>query len=724
MQRPLVIVLLLSLPPTVAAADAPPVSFKHDVIAALTKQGCNAGSCHGSPSGKGGFSLSMLGYDPDSDLTALVRSGWSRRVNLIEPEASLLLRKPTMQIAHGGGQKLRKTDVAYAVLRRWIAAGAKADRKDLPALTKIDVAPALGGILRKDKQVQQVRVVASYGDGSKRDVTALALFTTSHESIARVSADGLVQPMGRGITAINVRYLDAVVSLPFTVVDDVAGFVWNNPPCNNYIDNLVYEQLKLLQFLPSPTCADEVFLRRVYLDVTGLLPTVDETKAFRGDGDPHKRARLIDRLLDSPEYGKFWAQREADLLGVNPQRLSDKGAKLYHAWIAESVAKNIPYDRFVRAMLTATGDTYANPPTNYYRAAGDTISAAETTSQLFLGVRIACAKCHNHPYERWTQDNYYGIAAIFNGGQRKQDKADKRARGDGPFTIAMIQSAQMRQPRTGQTMKPWLPLFGEAVIAKDQDPRIVFADWLTRPDNPFFARVAVNRLWAHLMGRGIVDPVDDFRASNPPANAGLLDALADDFVKHAYDRKHMLRTILNSRAYQRSTDAKAFNQEDERHFSRARIRLLTAEQLLDAVARVTGVPDHFPGVPAGTMATQLPVPLKLDFLSTFGQPARETSCQCERISEPSLAQALQMLNGASVVQKVSAGNNRLRKLVAAKKKPAEIVSELYLAAFCREPRPLEMARALAYIGSRPNQDAAYEDLLWVILNTKEFLFQH
>jgi Protein of unknown function (DUF1549)/Protein of unknown function (DUF1553) len=717
-------------------ADPEPVSFRNEAIAALTKPGCNSGGCHGSPSGKGGFSLSMMGYDPLSDRRVLTRAGWARRTNPIEPEASLLLRKATTKIAHGGGQRLRESDAAYALLRDWIAEGCRTDLERGPALASVEVYPESGRVLREPFASQQLLVLAHYADGSTRDVTRIASYSSSEESVAGVDPDGLIQGKDRGEIAVSVRYLDAVVARTFTFVKDVPGFAWNDPPSNNRVDDLVHAQLKLLGYLPSGTCSDAEFVRRVHLDVLGLLPTVEETRAFLLDASPDKRSKLIDRLLDRPEYAAYWGQRQADLLRVTRQSLTTEGARRYYDWIVESVRSNQPFDRFVGELLTAEGDTYEHPSANYYRAASDTTSVTESTVQLFMGVRIACAKCHNHPFDRWTQDNYYGIAAVFDRVRRelvpiprKEGEApkakNKRERPpEGPMMIKVAGEGSTIQPRTLKEMKPWLPMVGDAPVEPGGDARKPFADWLTRLDNPFLARVAVNRIWAHVMGRGIVDPVDDFQASNPPSNAALLDFLAEEFIKGGFDRKRTLALILNSRTYQRSVAKNSSNAGDSKHNASAQVRLIAAEPLFDAIGRVTEVAERFGGVPAGTLATQMPTPPRMEFLEVFGQPKRETACQCERGSEPSLAQALQLLNGQAVQRRLSDPNNRLRRLIREGKSNAEIVEECYLAAICRTPTEAESGKALGYLADHLDREQALEDVLWAILNSKEFIFQH
>ncbi len=712
-----------------------PVSFRNEALAGLTKAGCNSGGCHGSPSGKGGFSLSMMGYDPVADLRVLTRASWSRRTNPIEPEASLMLRKGTGRIAHGGGTRLHETDPAFRLLRDWIGEGCGTDLDKAPALVKVEVYPDSGRILREPNSSQQLLVLAHYADGSTRDVTEISSYTSSDESVATVGPDGRIVAKDRGEFAVSIRYLHEVVARTFTFVKPVAGFVWLNPPRNNRVDDLVHGQLKLLGLLPSETCSDSEFLRRVSLDVTGLLPEIDETQSFLADSSPDKRSRLIDKLLDRAEYAAYWGQRQADLLRVTKESLTEEGARRYYDWIVESVRANQPFDRFVHDLLTSEGNTYDKPSANYYRAAADTNSVTESTVQLFMGVRIGCAKCHNHPFDRWTQDNYYGIAAVFDRVTRDlipappvegEPKAAKKRRGkrdpDGPMMIKVASTGTTIQPRTHQQMKPWLPLVGDA--PSDQDARKAFADWLTSPENPFLARVAVNRIWAHLLGRGIVDPVDDFHSTNPPSNAALLDYLADDFVKNGCDRKRTLRLILNSRTYQRSVAAKSSDPNEARYFASAQVRLIAAEPLFDAIGRVTEIQESFRGVPKGTRATQMPTLPRMEFLEAFGQPKRETACQCERGSEPSLAQALQLLNGPAIQKRLSDRDNRLNRLVRDGKSNREIIEECYLAALCRPPTNSELTRSLGYIDAAGDRNRGLEDVLWAILNSKEFIFQH
>lgn len=700
-----------------AAAD--PVSFHFEALTALTKQGCNSGACHGSPSGKGGFRLSLAAYDAVLDQRTLVREDYNRRTNVADPDASLLLAKPMMQVAHGGGKRLAKDDAAYVALRQWIAEGCRVDPDDAPQCVKIEVFPKAGRVLKRPAHTQQLLVLGHFSDGSVRDVTDLSTFTTSDAAVATPRPDGLVVGLDRGEAAIVVRHLEKVETCYLTFVKDIEGFAWTNPPQFNYVDKLVDAKLEQLKYVPSELCTDDEFLRRAYLDVIGILPTIEETRAFLADTSADKRKKLVDTLLERPEYGKYWALKWGDLLRLNNKSVTSDGVFKYYEWIVRAFESNMPYDKFASELLLAQGSTFANPPANYYRATADTNDCTETTAQVFLGVRMQCAKCHNHPFERWTQDNYYGLGAFFNRVQRKPT-----ARKD-ELVVWIARGGEVTQPRTGKQMKPWLPLVGDAEDVGDDDRRTQLVDWLMRPDNPFFAKVEANRLWSQLMGRGIVEPIDDFRDSNPPANALLLDALAEDFISHGYDRKHVLRTILNSRTYQASAATTPLNKDDVKYASHARVRLLAAEPLLDAICHVTAVPENFPNMPPGTRATQLPSPdVNNDFLKVFGQPERQTACACERSNESNLSQALQLFNGPLIHAKLQNKENRFHKLAAAGKTNEEIVRELYVAALCREPNENELSASTAHIDGKEDRGKALEDVCWAILNTNEFLFQH
>ena len=709
----------LAVPVEVSNQETPEVvSFNYGTLAVLSKQGCNSGACHGSPSGKGGFRLSLRAYDSALDIETLVREAFNRRTNLLEPELSLLLRKPLMEVAHGGGRRLKKNDSGYEVLRDWIAQGCQVDPASAPTCVKLEVYPR-ERILKRPAHTQQVLALAHFSDGSVRDVTSLAVFTSSDDAVATVDANGLVVSQDRGEAAILARFLDKIETSSMMFLKEIPGFRWNAPPENNFVDHHVFQKLQQLQILPSELCTDEEFIRRVNLDVIGVLPESSETAKFLADADPNKRSKLIDALLERPEYAEFWALKWGDLLRIRNVKVSSGGVHKFNRWLVTAFRDNMPYDQFARQLLTSEGSTFVNPPANYFRTATETNDCTETTSQLFLGIRIQCAKCHNHPFERWSQDNYYGIGAFFNRVQRKPGINPEEQ------VIWVARAGEVTQPRTGKQMQPWLPLTGTAELAGEDDRRDVFVDWLVKPENPFFPKVEVNRIWGHLMGRGIVEPVDDFRDSNPPSSAALINALADDFSKNGYDRKRVVRTILNSRTYQLSSRKNEFNVNDNKYFSHATTRLLAAEPLLDAICQVTSVAEKFAGLPAGTRATQLPSPdVESDFLKVFGQPARETACQCERSTDSNLSQALQMINGPLVHAKVRDEKNRLRVLAAAGKPNEEIVGELYLAALCRKPSEQELAAATKHIANAGDRMRGLEDVCWALLNANEFLFQH
>jgi hypothetical protein len=710
----------VTLPIVVGGFDRPaPVSFRTETVAALTRQGCNSGACHGSPSGKGGFSLSLQAYDHALDERSLTRAEKGRRLNNIEPVRSLLLLKPTMTVQHGGGLQLKTTDYAYDVLRQWIAEGGGVDAADGNRCVQLELLPLSGRVLTAPHMEQQIVALAHFDNGAVRDVTRLTRFTSSDEQVASVSADGLVSGQRRGQVAVMARYLDQLVSCQFTLTKTIDGFHWPNPPANNFIDELVYEKLRQLQYEPSGLCSDDEFVRRVYLDVVGVLPTIAEQDEFLADKRPDRRQRLIDNLLDRPEHARFWALKWGDLLRLQKNRIGDTGVYKFYQWLVDVFRTNKPFNQFAAELLAAQGSTYQHPAANYYRACPEPIEAAETTAQIFLGSRIQCAKCHNHPFENWTQDNFYGLTAFF---QRVHRKPGLRLDEE---IVYVSHDGDVRQPRTGQVMKPWLPGSGVLDDASVEDRRRAFVDWLTSPENPYFARVAVNRFWAEVMGQGIVEPVDDFRQSNPPANSALLDRLASDFVQHGFDTRYILRTILQSRTYQLSSEATELNQEDTPQFSHARARSLTAEQLLDAVCQVTQTTETFPGLPTGTRAMEVPSPdFSQGFLDTFGRPARNTACECERGTASTLAQAIELFNGPLVQKKLADKENRFQRQLAAGRPHSQVIEELYRAAVCRLPTDAEMQTALEHVISKEKPSDGIEDVCWALLNTEEFLTQH
>ncbi len=699
---------------------SPRVGFEFGLLAALSKQGCNSGGCHGAPSGKGGFRLSLRGFDPRLDVQTLIREQFGRRTNTVDPDQSLLLRKPLMRVAHGGGQQLKSEDPAFELIREWIGQGCRPDTEGTPRCVRTEVFP-VDRVVKAPATSQQLRVVGHFSDGSSRDITHLAVFTSSNEGLARVDRRGLVSGSGTGQVGILIRYLDQMQAARITMIENRPGFSWPNLESSNEVDRLVHQRLRVLQVPPSPGSSDGQFLRRVSLDVTGLLPTVKATREFLADKRPDKRNRLIERLLVSDDHALFWAGKWADLFRVTRKQLGTRGVDKFHRWLVASIRDNRPYDRFVTDLLTSQGDTFGNPAANYFRVAADTDDATQTTARHFLGIRIQCAKCHNHPYERWTQANYYGIAAFFNRIQRtKPDKS-------GNLVVWISRRGELNDPNSGQPAVPWLPMTGPAPIADAElDRRVVLAKWLVGADNPLFARVEVNRLWTWVWGMGIIEPADDFRASNPPANPELLDWLEAEFRKSGFDRQHILRLILQSRTYQRDSLATKENRRDTESFSHARVRRMTAEQILDAICQVTGIPQVYGKLPEGTRATQLPSPEDAPaFLHVYGTPKRETSCDCERETGSNLTQFLVLANGNLVNNKVTHQENRFRIQIEKGWTDEQIVEDVYLAAYSRLPTEEEKKTAREYVTQLvKNRLEAHEDIQWAILNSKEFLFQH
>lgn len=703
-----------------------PVSFRHHVIASLNVGGCNAGACHGTPSGKNGFRLSLRGYDPAQDYLQLTRDVLGRRTDQHDPFASLILQKGMGRINHEGGAKLGSQTMAVEMISGWLSAGMPDDPATLPALKKIEVLPG-SRVLNAPSKWQQLAVLGHFSDGSVRDVTRLTVFSSSDTALAEVNFNGMVEFKQSGEIAVLCRYLEEMQAVRLTYLEPREGFVWNNPPQTNYIDKLVFAKLKQMSILPSELCSDEEYIRRAYLDLCGLLPKPDEVEKFLADKSTDKRAKLVNGLLERPEYADFWALKWSDVFRSSRKTIQLKGAHGFQTWLRDQINENAPFDVTVRAMLTSTGSTYANPPANYYRIAKDPLNLAETTAQLFFGVRMQCAKCHNHPFERWTQDDYYSMAAWFARVKLKKDSSLPPGTNQAPSgeVVYTSRDGEITQPRSQKQMAP--KFLGGAIpsIAPTTDRRDVLAAWLTSTENPFFAKSVANRIWYHLNGKGIVDPVDDFRDSNPSCNDELLDALAKDFAGSKFDVKQLIRTIMGSRTYQLSAQPNDFNREDSKYFSHAFTKLLSAEQLLDALCDVTALPEKFSGLPMGTRAIQLPDgEVNHPFLKAFGQPARELACECERESDSNLGQALQLINGPTINEKIRNPNNRLGQLLASKKSEKEMVDQLYLVTLSRLPSEAERAPALAHVAKNMDKRKAWEDVLWALLNTREFLFRH
>ena len=705
----------------------PPPGFRADVVPLLSKAGCNMGACHGNLSGKGGFKLSLRGEDSDLDLAAIARDQLGRRVDRIAAAQSLVVQKPTGLLAHEGGLRFRPDSPEARTLIGWIAAGALDDAGRLPRVRSLRVDPS-SRITAPGEKEQQLIVTATFDDGTSRDVTRQAAFDLSDPSRFEVSVDGLVRATGPGALAVAVRYRDgrAVSRLAFPA--DRPGFAWQGGEGQHPIDRAVYARLRALQINPSPPADDPTFLRRAYLDAIGRLPEPNEAVAFLSEPGPGKRARLIDALVERPEFADFWALKWADLLRNEEKTMGEKGAWVFQRWLRDQIAADVPLDAMIRRMVTGLGSTYQNPPASFYRTNRDPTAAAEGVAQVFLGIRIQCARCHNHPFDVWTQGDYYGLSAFFANLGRKEVDNSRKDRLDsheinGDEIIYLKGPPRMAHPRTGAPIRPTV-LHGEAPSTDDEEnalPRL--ADWLTR-DNRQFDRNLVNRVWFHLIGRGIVDPVDDFRDSNPPSNPELLESLTDHFTASGRRLRPTVAWIMKSRTYQVSARPEATNAEDESNFSHATVKLLPAEILLDAISQVLEVPERFRRAPGSLRAAQLPGAAPgIPFLKTFGKPERLLTCECERSESTTLAQAFQMINGPTVRRKLDAEDNRISRLLAAHRDDRSILNELYLAALGRTPTPAERSTADTYLHHRDRR-TAWEDIAWALLNSKEFLLRH
>jgi len=704
----------------------PQIEFTEQVLPILYKAGCNGGACHASQHGKGGFTLSVMGFDPPADRNAIVRDRMQRRVNLLNPADSLVLKKPTMAVPHGGGRRLNAGTTDYNILLAWIAAGAREPKADARKVTKLVVTPSsrVGQLGLK----QQLQVQAVYSDGKTRDVTAWARFDSMDEAMLGVTPAGVVTATGRGQAPVMVRYEGqaeiSMVVIPYADSVDLAG--WQN---NNFVDELASAKFKELGIAPSPLADDAAFLRRAFFDAIGTQPTIEETTAFLDSTDPEKRKKLIDRLLGltgdpaqdiyNDKYAALWTLKWADLIRNNSTTLGESGMWALHNWLKESFRTNKPFDEFVRELVTAKGSIFSNGPANYYRIANNPPDLAESTSQLFLGTRLQCAKCHHHPFEKYSQADYYGFAAFFS---RVGTKGSSEFGNFGGETVVLVRSGgEVGHPRTGQIMKP-TPLDGEPVD-DPLDRRIPLAKWLTSPENEMFARNVVNRYMGYLLGRGLVEPIDDMRSTNPPTNPALMQALARDFRSSGFNVKHLMRTIMNSRLYQLDSQPTEQNAGDSRFYSHFKVKRISAEPLLDAIDYATGSITKFPNLPLGTHATELPdANYQNAFLVTFGKPKRASVCECERTPDENLAQALHTLNGDVLATKIADGKGRIATLLAAKKPHEEIVTEIYLATVSRRPSPAEIEASHKFLAASPSPAEYYQDLIWALMNSKQFLF--
>jgi hypothetical protein len=717
-----------------AAEPEEPVVFRRDVMAVLSKAGCNMGACHGNQKGKGGFFLSLRGQDPTHDYYSLVADQQGRRINRNEPRQSLLLLKPTAQVPHQGGQRFKADSPEYRILVNWIRQAAGDQNPAAGQVERLEVAPP-DSVLFDPQSELQLAVTAHFADGTRRDVTPWAVYEASNFN-AHITADGRVTRQEFGETTVVARYLDQQVPARVAFMPAATDTPWSAPPPQNQIDRLILAKLRRLHINPSPLIDDGVFVRRAYLDLLGILPTADQARSFVDDPAPEKRRTLIDTLLARPEFAEVWALKWSDVLRNEEKVLDTRGVQVFYDWMRDAFAKGKPLSQFAADIVSATGSTYQNPPTNFYRALRDPTARSEAVARVFLGRRLQCARCHNHPYDVWTQDDYYDWATLF---ARVDYELKENTRRDdldknefiGEQIVYLLDQGEVTNPRTGHDAQPRLlgadhPLAGGA-------PRLdEMAHWLTGPES-LFARAQVNRIWQHFMGRGLVDPVDDFRATNPPSHPELLDYLAQDFIDHGWDVRHTIRLITQSATYQLSSRPNLTNQEDDQNYSHVLPRRLTAEQLLDAQAQVLQVAFHFNGYQAGTRAGQLPgvqrvrprdqPPSDSDrFLVLFGKPQRLLACQCERSDETTLGQALSLVAGSALNDALRQEDNRLGKWIAQGRSVRWIVRELYWEAVAREPSPLELAAAQELAESSSTREAL-EDVAWALLNSKEFLFR-
>jgi hypothetical protein len=708
-----------------------PINFPNQIVPVFTKLGCNAGGCHGKAAGQNGFKISLLGFEPMVDYNALVNEARGRRVFPAAPDHSLLLEKAVGTIAHGGGKRMEIGSDEYRLVRRWIAAGMPYGEKTDPVVTRISLFPEHRVLPRNGKQ--QFAVYAHYSDGSVEDITRRAQFESNDQEIAVVDGAALVRTLAMsGEAAIMVRYQEHVATFRATVPLGGQTPDWSFPK-QTLVDEHTSKKWHDLGLVPSELCTDAQFLRRVSLDLTGALPTPAKVLAFTADADPQKRDKLVEELLDSHDYSDFFANKWADILRVkrNGDANRARGTFAFHDWIRNAMATDLPYDEFARAVLAATGDEVSSPPTVWYKELQNPEQFVDDTAQVFLGLRLACAQCHHHPYERWSQDDFWGIAAFFGRVGRKAVLAPDELLPGQPAPRQIIYPRSSGSVINKKTNQPAVmkPLDGAPMTAApDQDPRQMLVDWMVDTKNPFFARAVANRYWAHFFGRGIVDPLDDMRVTNPPSNPELLDALAKDLTDHKYSLKNLVRAIVKSRTYQLSAVPNEFNQHDKQNYARYYPRRMSAEVLYDAVDLVTDSPAAFGGLPQDRHAPRRAVQLPDEsfasyFLDVFGRPQRISACECERVSEANLAQALHLLNSDEVQGKLARAGGRADALAKDKRPDAEKVDELFLWAFARRPTPEQRELALAHLTKHAaNKKMAYENILWALLNTKEFEF--
>ena len=712
-------VLFVSVFAPVAAGESP--SFANDIVPILTRSGCANSNCHGSIRGQAGFKLSLFGYEPELDYDAIVRDANGRRIDRADPTRSLILAKPTFAIPHGGGERFKVGSLEYNGILEWIKSGAAFDTPGAPRLKELQVSPAEMLITGINSRAG-LSVAGAYSDGSIADLTKKVQYTANDESVIEVNAAGEIRTLRAGETAIMVRTLGKAVAVRVAVVAQPPRANYPETPCANFIDDLVVAKLKRIDIVPSRLSSDHEFLRRVYLDTVGVLPSLEETRAFMEAKDPGKRARLIDTLLERPEFAEVWATRFSDLFRVGLLDQGNKGGRLIYNWMRKAIRDDKPYNEFVTELLTASGNLFYNPTANFYYVTefAEPENYATNISQVFLGVRLECARCHNHPWEKWTQDDFWGFAGFF----ARMGVKDTYQNDESQIHLKL--KGEVVHPKTKKPVAAKYLDGPTETEGPDEDIREKLAAWMTSPDNPWFARAIVNRIVKHYLGRGLVEPVDDFRVTNPPSNEALLDALAKDFVRNGYSLRHTIRLILNSRAYQLSSEPNETNRNDEINYSRYPVKRLMAEQLIDAITQVTGVPEKYQGFPLGTRAMSIPRGAPSYFLQAFGRmKAREVIC--ERDLQPAMNQAMHLISGDTLQRQITAKNSRLAQwLEDPSLSDEEILKRLFLAALVREPDSREISLALAPIRLRGPEARrqAFEDALWALLNSKEFAYNH
>lgn len=714
-----ILCLAVLLVPTLCFAAAPP-SFARDVVPAMTKSGCNIGACHGSFQGRGGMQLSLLGYDPIADYETLFLTGRGRRVNTSSPAESLLLRKASGAMPHGGGLRMRPDTEAYRILHDYIANGLARPTVADPVVVEIVVSPKT--LTLAPGATANLNVSARWSDGEVRDVTKWALFDSQNRQTVEIDGAGLVTPQRPGLSAVTAKFSGQVAAVPVSIPYGAPTTLADFQPLNR-VDEFAVASWRQLGATPAPAASDAEYLRRVYLDLIGLLPTPEEVRAFVTDSSPDKRLSVVDKLLERPEYVDLWTLRYSDLLRVHTRFLGDKGVASFRGWIRQSVRDNKPLDQWVKELVVSQGNLFTNGPVAFYFVDEKPEELAETTAQVFLGIRLQCTKCHHHPNEVWSQNDYYGLAAFFTRLEKKDTNDQGRFGGS-----RSLRPVEKDMPNRQLTMAAKPKVLGRDVPAELTSPADIrrdLATWLTARDNPFLARNFANRYWAWLIGRGLVEPVDDMRATNPPSHPELLSYLEREFIEHNYDPKHLIRLICKSAVYQRAAELTPARDQDGMLLTHRVPRRLPAEVFLDVINQACGTNEGFTGLPETVRAAELPDPtVPSHFLTTFGRPIRNSPCECARGSQPDLSQALLLLNSPTLHGKLTHAEGRLTKLLAAGKNDDELTDDLYLATLSRLPTSEERQTIRELLATAPAKLEVWQDVLWTLLNSAEFAFQH